>query len=47
MPFWITLVPTLPRSPDLNAFAERWVRTVKAECVRRCRFLGDNGLAEP
>jgi putative transposase len=40
----ITLVPTPPRSPDLNAFAERWVRTVKTECVRRCWFLGYNGL---
>ena len=23
-----------PRSPNLNAFAERWVRTIKSECLR-------------
>ncbi|MEK7414276.1 MAG: integrase core domain-containing protein [Planctomycetota bacterium] len=33
-----------PRSPNLNAFAERWVRTVKRECVRRCWFLNYGGL---
>ena len=33
-----------PRSPNLNAFAERWVRTVKRECIRRCWFIGRDGL---
>lgn len=33
-----------PRSPNLNAFAERWVRTVKRECIRRCWFIGRGGL---
>ncbi|MEK7415810.1 MAG: transposase [Planctomycetota bacterium] len=33
-----------PHSPNCNAFAERWVRTVKRECIRRCWFLGYNGL---
>ena len=32
------------RSPNLNAFAERWVRTVKRECIRRCWFIGRGGL---
>ncbi len=32
------------RSPNCNAFAERWVRTVKTELIRRCRFLDYNGL---
>ena len=40
----ITLVPTQPMSPNLNAFAERWVRTVKRECIRKCWFLGYGGL---
>lgn len=31
-------------SPNCNAFAERWVRTVKRECIRRCWFLGYDGL---
>ena len=32
------LVKTLPlpaRSPNLNAYAERWVRSVKEECLSR------------
>ena len=33
-----------PHSPNLNAFAERWVRTVKRECIRRCWFIGRGGL---
>jgi transposase InsO family protein len=31
-------------SPNLNAFAERWVRTVKHELVRRFWFLDFDGL---
>lgn len=30
--------------PNCNAFAERWVKTVKTELIRRCRFLDYNGL---
>jgi transposase len=33
-----------PRSPNLNAFAERWVRTVKRECIHRCWCIGRGGL---
>lgn len=33
-----------PHSPNCNAFAERWVRTVKRELIRRCRFLDYGGL---
>ena len=40
----IETVPIPPRSPNLNAFAERWVRTVKHECIRRCWFIGRDGL---
>jgi transposase InsO family protein len=40
----IETVPIPPRSPNLNAFAERWVRTVKRECLRRLWFLGYRSL---
>ena len=33
-----------PNSPNLNAFAERWVRTVKHECLRKVTCLGFEGL---
>jgi len=33
-----------PSSPNLNAFAERWVRTVKSECLRKVTCLGIGGL---
>ena len=32
------------RSPDLNAFAERFVLSVKAECLRRVIPLGEKHL---
>ena len=40
----VETVPIPPRSPNLNAFAERWVRTVKRECIRRCWCIGRDGL---
>jgi len=33
-------------SPNLNAFAERWVRTVKREWFRRLWFIGYRGFGE-
>ena len=33
-----------PRSPNLNAFAERWVRSVKQECLSRLILFGENSL---
>jgi len=31
-------------SPDLNAYAERWVRSIKVDCIRRLTILGVSGL---
>jgi putative transposase len=33
-----------PSSPDLNAFAERWVRSVKEECLSRLILFGESSL---
>ena len=30
--------------PDLNAYVERWVRSIKTECIRWLNFLGVGGL---
>ena len=32
------------RSPDLNAFAERWVKAGKDECLSKLLFFGENSL---
>jgi len=32
------------RSPNLNAYAERWVRSVKEECLSRLIFFGESSL---
>jgi putative transposase len=33
-----------PRSPNLNAYAERWVRSVKEECLSRVILFGEASL---
>src|ERR671923_1158603 len=33
-----------PRSPNLNAYAERWVRSVKDEALSRMILFGENSL---
>ena len=41
-------VKTLPlpaRSPNLNAFAERWVRSVKEECLSKLIMFGEGPLS--
>ena len=37
-------VPLPPRSPNLNAYAERWVRSVKEECLARLILFGEASL---
>jgi transposase InsO family protein len=38
-------VPLPPRSPNLNAYAERWVRSVKEECLARLILCGEASLS--
>ena len=33
-----------PRSPNLNAYAERWVKSVKEECLSKVILFGDRSL---
>ena len=33
-----------PSSPNLNAFAERWVRSAKQECLSKLILFGENSL---
>src|SRR5207245_8405400 len=33
-----------PRSPNLNAYAERWIRSVKEGALSRMILLGENSL---
>jgi transposase InsO family protein len=40
----VTRVPLPPRSPNLNAYAERWVRSVKEECLSRVILFGEASL---
>src|SRR5712692_3766716 len=37
-------VPLPPRSPNLNAYAERWVRSIKEECLSRFILFGAASL---
>ena len=40
----VTRVPLPVRSPHLNAYAERWVRSVKEECLSRLILFGEKAL---
>jgi putative transposase len=40
----IHLIRLPPRSPNLNAFAERFVRSIKSECLSRMIFFGQASL---
>jgi putative transposase len=40
----VTRVPLPPRSPNLNAYAERWVRSIKEEALSRLILFGEHAL---
>ena len=40
----IRLIPTPFQAPNANAFAERWVRTVREECLDRLLIFNENHL---
>jgi putative transposase len=40
----VARVPLPPRSPNLNAYAERWARSVKEECLARLILFGEASL---
>ena len=37
-------MPLPPRAPNLNAYVERWVRSVKEECLARMILFGEASL---
>jgi hypothetical protein len=41
----VRAIPLPARSPNLNAFAERWVRSVKQECLSRLILFGERPLS--
>jgi putative transposase len=40
----VNVIRTPPRSPNLNAFAERFVRSIKEECLERMIFFSEKQL---
>ena len=40
----VTRVPLPARSPNLNAYAERWVRSIKDECLSKLILFGEGAL---
>jgi len=41
----VKAIPLPARSPNLNAFAERWVRSVKQECLSKLILFGAGPLS--
>jgi transposase InsO family protein len=40
----VQAIPLPARSPNLNAYAERWVRSVKEECLSKLILFGEHSL---
>ncbi len=40
----VKVVRTAIQAPNMNAFAERWVRSIKSECLNRMIIVGDRSL---
>ena len=40
----VECTPIPARSPDLNAHAERWVRSIKEECLSKLILFGEKSL---
>jgi putative transposase len=40
----VTTLPLPARSPNLNAFSERWVKSVKEECLSKLILCGERSL---
>jgi len=40
----IAIVKLLPHSPNLNAFAERFAKSIKTECLEQFVLFGENSL---